>query len=207
MTQAALEIIGLNHRLDALPLHITQRFSRTSVVARLALLVPAILLVLVLVSFIGLSSDALAQVTEHPADALLAGFGVMLFACLFVLPFSRAIKALVSHRTVRIEAGTVTVEDHGLFGSSSWSLPLTAYRGVAHVVRTSLSGARHELVLVHPVRNRRILLCAADKLSETDLDQASRVLNLPLLPANDLYRWPSRPAKPMPMAAELRAAA
>lgn len=206
MPQAALEIVGVHHSLDALPLHLKQRFSRASVVARLTLLVPAILLVLVPVSFFSLSDDGLTQLTARPGDALLAGVGVVMFSLLFGLPFSRAIKALVSRRTVRIEAGVVTVEDHGLFGLSTWTLPLSAYLGVAHVVRTSLSGARHELVLVHPSRSRRVLLRASDKLSETDLDQASRLLNLPRVPANDLYRWPSLPGKPAPMAVNLRAA-
>jgi hypothetical protein len=206
MPQAALEIVGVHQKFDALPLHLTQRFSRTSVVARLTLLVPAILLVLVPVGFFSLSANAMEQLTAHPADALLAGFGVALFVSLFGLPFSRAIKALVSKRTVRIEAGVVTVEDRGLLGLSTWTLPLTAYHGVAHVVRTSLSGARHELVLVHPSRSRRVLLCASDKLSETDLDQASQLLSLPRVPANDLYRWPSRPRKAMPIPADLRAA-
>jgi hypothetical protein len=206
MPQAALEIVGVHHKLDALPLHLTQRFSRTSAVARLTLLVPAILLVLVPVGFFSFSTGAMAQLTAQPGDALLAGVGVALFCCLFGLPFSRAIKALVSQRTVTIEAGAVTVEDRGLFGLSTWTLPLSAYRGVAHVVRTSLSGARHELVLVHPSRSRRILLCTSDKLSETDLDQASRLLSLPLVPANDLYRWPSLAAKPVQMRHHLEAA-
>lgn len=206
MPQAALEIVGVNHKLEALPLYLTQRFSRASAVARLTLLVPAFLLVLVPVSFLWLSADVLAQATEHPLDALIAGAGVMLFVGLFGLPLSRAIKALVSRRTVRIEGGLVTVEDRGLLGLSTWTLPLASFNGVAHVIRTSLSGARHELVLVHPSRRRRVLLCTSDKLSETDLDQASRVLSLPLVPANDLYRWPSRPGKAMPAGHDLRAA-
>jgi len=206
MPQSALEIIGSEQRLDTLPLHLTQRFSRSAAVARLTLLVPAILLVLVPVSFLAVSTNALAQFSARPVDALVAGVGVALFSCLFGVPFSRAIKALVSQRTVRIEAGAVTVEDRGLFGLTTWTLPLTAYRGVAHVVRTSLSGARHELVLVHPSRRRQVLLCASEKLSDTDLDRASRLLSLPLVPANDLYRWPSRAEKPAGLAPHLKAA-
>mgnify|MGYP000921825390 CR=1 FL=1 len=206
MPQAALEIVGVNHKFDALPLHLTQRFSRTSAVARLTLLVPAILLVMVPVSFLWLSADVLARLSERPLDAMIASGGVILFGALFGLPLSRAIKALVSRRTVRIEAGLVTVEDRGLLGLSTWTLPLTSFRGVAHVIRTSLSGARHELVLVHPLPSRRVLLCASDKLSDTDLDQASRLLSLPLVPANDLYRWPSLPGKAMHPGHDLRAA-
>lgn len=191
MPEAALEIVGAKQKLEALPLHQTQRVSRASAATRLALLVPAILLVLVPVSFVLVSTDAFAQAIARPADAFLAGAGVAAFIALFGLPLSRAVAALVSRRTVRIDAGYITVGDHGLLGSRTWTLPLASYGGLAHVVRTSLSGARHELVLVHADRSRRVLLCASDKLSQADVECASRLLDLPLVPPNDLYRWRS----------------
>jgi hypothetical protein len=69
-------------------------------------------------------------------------------------------------------------------------MPLASYRGIAHVVRTSLSGTRHELVLVHPLRAHRILLCMADRISEAELAHAARILRLPVIAASDLYAWP-----------------
>jgi hypothetical protein len=198
MPHAVLEIVGSNQKFEALPLQVTQRVATASAVARLALLVPAILLVMIPVGSLSFSTTALAQFAEHPADAALASLGVGLFVALFGLPLSRAVRALVSRRSVRIEAGFITVEDRGLLGTRSWTLPLSAYQGVAHIVRTSLSGARHELVLVHPHRGRRVLLCASDRLSDADLDQASRLLSLPLVPANDLYRWPAPRTKAKP---------
>lgn len=192
MPQAVLEIVGSPQKLEALPLQVTQRFSTTSVIARLAILIPAMLLVMIPVASLTGSAFALAQAAEHPGDALLAGVGIAIFLALFGFPLSRAVAALGSQRTVRIAQGFVTVENRSLFGTRTWTLPLNAYTGVAHIVRTSLSGARHELVLVHPNRTRRVLLCASDRLTEGDLTNAGRLLSLPLLPANDLYRWPNR---------------
>ncbi len=192
MPQAVLEIVGPSQKLESLPLQVTQKVSTTSAIVRLALIIPAILLVLIPVTSLPDSAFALAQAAEHPGDALLAGIGIAIFVALFGFPLSRAIAALGSQRTVRIAQGFVTVENRSFFGTRTWTLPLQSYQGVAHIVRTSLSGARHELVLVHASRARRVLLCASDRLTESDLANAGHLLDLPLVPANDLYRWPKR---------------
>lgn len=200
MPPAVLEIIGASPRLDSLPINVTQKFSCASTYTRLALLLPALLLVLIPAGSLFLLGPvpALAHAATHPGDAALAAGGVTAFLLLFGLPFGRALHSLAARRHVHIAAGCVTVEDCGLLGRRTWTLPLSAYAGIAHVVRTSLSGTRHELVLVHPVRAHRVLLCTADKLTDVDLAGAARLLRLPLLPADDLYRWTVNATVPQP---------
>lgn len=206
MPPAVLEIIGASARLDSLPIDVTQKFSPVSTIARLMLLLPALLLVLVPAASLLGSAPAMAYAAAHPGDAVLAAGGVIAFLILFGLPFGRALHSLATWRRVRIEAGCVMVEDCGLLGRRTWTLPLSAYTGIAHVVRTSLSGTRHELVLVHPVRVHRVLLCTADRLTEADLAGAGRLLRLPLLPAGHLYRW-SAGAAALPPASSVQAVA
>lgn len=210
MPPAVLEIIGSSPRLDSLPIDITQKFSSISTIGRLALLLPALLLVLIPAgSLLMGSAPALTHAATHPGDAALAAGGVISFLVLFGLPFGRALHSLAARRRVRIELSCVTVEDHGLLGRRTWTLPLSAYAGITHMVRTSLSGTRHELVLVHPVRAYRVLLCTSDQLTEADLAGAARLLRLPLLPAGDLYRWSASPSAPLstPLARPLAQAA
>lgn len=191
MPQAVLEIVGAPPRLDALPLELTQRASPSSTLARVALLLPALLLVLIPAgSLLLVSAPALAYASSHPADAVLAASGVTAFLALFGLPFARALAHIGSVRNVRIAGATVTVVDRSVFGRRAWELPLASYCGIAHVVRTTLMGTRHELVLVHPLRAHQILLCAADKISESELAHAARSLRLPAIAASDLYAWP-----------------
>jgi hypothetical protein len=55
-------------------------------------------------------------------------------------------------------------------------------------VRATLSGLRHELILVHPVRGRSLLLHAGDQMTRGLLERATTLLRLPEVPARELYR-------------------
>mgnify|MGYP000867451421 CR=1 FL=1 len=207
MPPSQLEIIGHSSRLDSLPLEVSQKFSSSAAVTRLLLLLPALLLVLVpTASLVMGSSPAWAYAAAHPGEATLAASGVTAFLVLFGLPFARAARNLGSERCIRIDAATVTVHDRTIWGSMTWRLPLSSFLGIAHVVRTNLSGTRHEIVLVHPVRARTILIGTAERISEADMAAVAQLLDLPQLPARDLLRWrnqveePVRPAAGVPLA-------
>lgn len=206
MPQSILQVVGSASTFETLPVTVKQQFSMASALMRLAVLLPALLLVLVPVASLILSATGLSLLAQHPVEALVGVGGALLFLTLFGLPFARTVDALARRRTVRIEAGFVTVEDRGLFGSRSWTLPLGSYKGVAHLVRTHLSGARHELVLLHQDRSRQVIICAAERLSDVDLARASSLLSLPLVPANDLYQWslqaPASPDQQAPQMAQ-----
>ncbi|MDX2204085.1 MAG: hypothetical protein NW223_15140 [Hyphomicrobiaceae bacterium] len=216
MAPAALEIIGLPQRLDTLPFEVEQRTSWSSAATRLALLVPVVLVVLVPVVSVLRSGAAAAQAVAHPGEAMVAGTGLALFLALFGLPAWRAARALGSRRRVTIEGGAVTVEESTPFGQTRWTLPIADFQGLAHVVRTSLSGARHEIMLVHRCRRRQVLLVTAERLSEADIAHAASLLRLPVVAAEHVVlpqlvapaRPPeqSRPATPAMAPALARAA-
>ena len=50
--------------------------------------------------------------------------------------------------------------------------------GLAPFLRASLSGVRHELIMVHPDRERSVLVAMAPRLMQSDVDHAAAVLGL-----------------------------
>ena len=77
----------------------------------------------------------------------------------------------------------VSVSDCAVLGSRSWQAPLEEFSGIAHWVRSSLSGVRHELHLVHPDPRKSLLIHRADHISQATIDAAGALLGLPPVPA------------------------
>ena len=162
----------------------------------LLLLMPVLCLVivpvgLVLVFATGEVRDAIAH---HPLAAAILGAGLAIWVALFLVPAKRIIQRFGNRRRVTIAHERVTVADESLFGSRLWSAPLADFRGVAHHVRATLSGVRHELILVHPTRDRSVLLHSADAIAQSTIDRATALLRLQQVPAHELYRLTQRAA-------------
>jgi hypothetical protein len=180
-----------------LPLLLTQTCSQRAATAFLTLVIPgtiagtvaslAILQAL-------LSPAARALIEQHPAQGveIIAAVGFLIY--LAVLPTKRLADRLATTRIVEIERGTVTVTEGGYFRTWTWSAPLASFAGVAHHVRTSLSGTRHELILVHPEREKSVLLCVAARTSQSEVDRVAGLLGHKQVPPGELYRfkglWP-----------------
>ena len=77
--------------------------------------------------------------------------------------------------------------EEGLFAGKIWEEPVARYTGVAHHIRTSLSGTRHELVLAHPDRARSILISAAPDISQDDVDRICTLLGRAEISSRELY--------------------
>ena len=95
-------------------------------------------------------------------------------------------------RTVEIDERTVTVTEGGQFRTWTWSAPLGAFTGLAHHLRASLSGTRHELILVHPEREKSVLLCLADTLAQQEVERVATLLGHKEIPSSVLYRFKVR---------------
>lgn len=196
MRQAVSSNVVPAPSFDSLPFNAEQTSSRTAAVLMLLLLIPVLCLVivpvgLVLVLATGEVRDAIAH---HPLAAAILGAGLAIWVALFLVPAKRIIERFGNRRRVTIARERVTVADESLFGSRLWSAPLADFRGVAHHVRATLSGVRHELILVHPTRNRSVLLHSADAIAQSTIDRATALLRLQQVPAHELYLFTQRAA-------------
>lgn len=168
-----------------------------------ALLVPFVLLGQHLVS----EAEARAQLLDHPGSSLQIALALGLWALLFAMPTHRLLTRMFAKRVIEIDGTSVTVAERGLFAGSSWSEPLASYLGVAHHVRASVSGTRHELILVHPDADKSLLLATAERFTDTEVARVARFLGTVEVPARELYRLraPNLPRPRVPGLAGARA--
>jgi len=162
-----------------------QRSSVTCAIFFLSVLVPALIVVLLPVfSLISLAlSDAgiRAQLVDKINSVLLAGLGLGVWAILWGIPAWHFIKQLCCKRFIKITNFEVQVRDKSLLSTHTWSCRLNEFVGLSHKVRTTLSGARHELVLVHPQREKCVLVYMAPAISHAQTRQFARVLKQEVL--------------------------
>ena len=135
--------------------------------------------------------------------ALAIGFWIALFAW----PLKRLAVRLNWRRELEITPESVAVKDHKAFSQNVWKAPLNSYLGIAHHVRSSLSGTRHELILMHPQKHRSVLLMVSEHISAADIARFCQLLQLPEVSATDLYALPRLRQAPRQHAGFLAAAA
>lgn len=191
-----------------LPLRLTQTCSQRAATVFLTLVIPgtvAATIAAVAIVQAMLSPAARILIEQHPVQGfeILAAIGFLIY--LVALPTKRLIDRLATTRTVEIGHGMVTVTEGGYFRSWAWSAPLASFTGVAHHVRASLSGTRHELILVHPERGKSVLLCVAPRTSQSEVDRVAALLGHKQVAPSELYRfkglWPRISTAPLPDAA------
>ncbi len=129
---------------------------------------------------------ARALVAGRPFLAVQLGLGLFLLVWIFGLPLVHLATGALRRRVVTIENGRVSSKESGLFGrKSGWSEPLTAYAGLTRRVRSSLSGARQELVLVHQRSSRSVILQRAPQISQETVEHAARLFALAEIPSRE----------------------
>ncbi|MEO1544778.1 MAG: hypothetical protein AAFR75_12275 [Pseudomonadota bacterium] len=173
----------------ALPIQIDQRPSRASAVLFLALLVPAILIMLVPVLTIGAAAiadpSARDALVAKPWMALQATVGLLLWLGLWLIPLRGFWARLTRGRRIEIaDCGRVNVTETGLLGGRRWTGHLQDFDGVSHRVRSSLSGTRHELSLEQQNRSKSLLLQIAPTITDLETVQLARLLKCPVLNTN-----------------------
>lgn len=190
----------------SLPLRLSQACSPRAPAFYLALVVPVALAALVaavaIVSSAIVAPDTRALMQQRPTLAVEILCAIAFLSYLAVLPTKRLIARLATKRIVEIANGVVKVTEGGHFQTWAWSAPLASYRGVTHHVRASLSGTRHEVILVHPERDKSILLCVATRTSQGEVDRVAALLGQHQIPPSELYRfkglWPRMVTQPLP---------
>jgi hypothetical protein len=189
MRAAAFETILPNGPITILPLELVQTPSRTSPFLMLALAFPAALAVLAPFSMIAAHAAIDSSMfIERTATSVQLGVALVLWGLVFALPLAKRTRQLGQSRTISISDDRVNVTDSGILGNKTWVQPLSAYRGIAHHVRSSLSGTRHELLLIHPNPSYSLLLRAAEKIGQAEIDELGNLLGCREIAPQVFYR-------------------
>lgn len=194
-----------------LPFRLVQTCSHRAATAFLVVLIPAAMAfataTLLLILTAAFAPATRAAVEQHPALALEILAAIAFTTYLLWLPMRRLLGRLAIRRTVEIDATSVRVLEGGYFRSWAWSAPLSSFMGVAHHVRASLSGTRHELILVHPIREKSVLLSVANRTAQGEVDRVVALLGHKEIPPSELYRfrapWPRMSPATLPVAQTL----
>jgi len=179
-----------------LPVRLTQTCSQRAAAALLALTIPlalaAGLAALMLLLEALFAPAARAVLAQHPALGFEILAAIVFCAYLLGLPIRRLFRRMTLTRIVDIDARTVTVTEGTRFRTWTWSAPLGSYTGLAHHLRASLSGTRHELILVHPERDKCVLLSLAATMAQGEVDRVATLLGQKEIPSSELYRFKPR---------------
>lgn len=172
-----------------LPWRLEQRTSLASGLLRLAVLLPAVAVMLVpfgMVAAQGIAdSETRAAIAANPLSAAQLLAGMAMWLALFALPLKRTVETLARSRVVEVADGMVTVRERSINGSREWRAPLASFAGVAHNIRTSLSGVRHELVLVSRDPARSVLVAVAPRIAEAEIAGLAALLGRPVVARPD----------------------
>lgn len=197
MRPETFERVDVTSGPDSLPLRSVQGAATAPSLMHLALLsclaAAVVLPQLGLAGYALLSDEIRPMILQRPLVAFQLAAAMLFWIALFSWPLRGLYTRLTWKRSVEITSDRVSVADSRSFASSTWSAPLQSYKGVAHHVRSSLSGTRHELVLVHPDADRSVLLMAGVHLSDADVNRMMRLLNLPQVAPAELYRLRRQP--------------
>lgn len=197
MQRGGFEVIEMSGDPAHLPITIRQRNSKLAKLPGLLLMTTlAALIVLPQLGFAiyALTSEGVrGSLVLHPVVAIELALALVFWVGLIVWPLRNILIALISDRLVDIRDGEVKVVDRTPFSTTLWQIPLASFEGVALHTRTSLSGIRQEAVLVHPNKNRGIILMAADRIGGQEFDSLCQALSLPVVPAGRLYELGDKP--------------
>ncbi len=179
-----------------LPLRLVETCSQRAAAVLLAIAVPAAVAagfasVMLLLQAL-FAPAARAVLTQHPALGLEILGGIAFWLYLLGLPIRRLVYRMTVGRTVEIDARTVTVTEGGRLRTWTWSVPLGSYTGMAHHLRASLSGTRHELTLVHPEREKSVLLSLGGSMPQQEVDRVAALLGQKEISSGELYRFKPR---------------
>lgn len=128
-----------------------------------------------------------ANLMIHPGRALLMATGLLFVVVLCLWPLLSLVERIGRKRIVLLDRKDVSITDRGLFGSQSWHQPLSTYLGLAHHVRSTHSGIRHELILIHAEPYAHVLLAIGPHFTHDDLRTLANRLSIPIVPPTVLY--------------------
>ena len=185
---ASVDMIVDTNRASA---EFTMRSNKLQAVVLLTLALGAIAALVAPVLIIAIDAVRNPQVihtlVEHPGSTVLLVLGVVVGLALLSFPLRAGFARLGGDAMVKMADGMVTFEGRGLLNRGSWKAPLAQFCGVTHHIRATLSGARHEIVLVHSDPGKDILLHVATRHPKDDAAYYADLLGLGQLQPRTLY--------------------
>lgn len=173
-------------------LEIIQRASGLTAVIQAVFLLPVLIAVMIPGAMIAAETFAdpamRNRLAASPVNTAVALSGIAIWLTMFGVPVFRALRRLGWSRSIVIERQIATSRDFTVFGAKSQELPLTAFEGLSHNVRTKLSGTRHELILVHRNPSKSLLLDLAENISHEEAAKFANNIGVKLLPERWLLR-------------------
>lgn len=204
MRPEAFECVDITSGPSGFPLNSQQSSARAPGILHLGLMTTLAAVIvtpqLMLAGYALQSPDIRQMILDQPLVSFQLAIAMAFWIGLFAWPLKGLFNRLTWQRAVEITRDKVTVADTRARGVSHWSAPLASYKGVAHHIRSSLSGTRHELILVHSEAARSVLLMTADNIPEAEISRMTSLLRLPQMPARELYgrrRSLETPARPL----------
>ena len=136
------------------------------------------------------------QIAQRPATAIQLALALVIGISFVAIPLRRLLGRARAPRRIVISESQVTASNHWLGEARGWREPLTSYKGVAHHVRTTLSGAQHEIVLIHDQPSKSVVLHIADRIEQQQVDAVAALLNVAEISPRDVYRQARAGARP-----------
>ena len=203
MRIAAVDSVDLQIDQARASADFTMKSSKLHAFMLITLGVGGMLCLLAPLALIALDSLANPQVlhtlSENLGSTALIASGVILAAAMLIYPLRAGLRRLSGDATVRMADGIVHFHRQGLTGPETWRTPLAQFCGVTHHIRATLSGPRHEIILVHTDPDKDILLHVSPRHPKEDAQHFAELLGLSQLQPRTLYsRRRSRPADATP---------
>ncbi len=169
--------------VDDFVVHLDQKASRASAISQCLLATPALIALAVPVALCAHAATdptTLNAISDRPfaaAQILLAFAG---WSLIFGFPLVRLSKRLGTSRSIAIDAQMVHVADRSWLRTCHWAAPVASYRGIAPLVRTTLSGLQHQLLLVHATdATKDVIVAEGIGTLQVRLDELKVRLRLP----------------------------
>lgn len=175
---------------QSLPIALDQPAQGRSATPRRLLLLAAMAALMAPAGLIAAFADEPGRAASAVGPAVVAqvGIGLVIATGLLLLPLYGVVARLAGRRRIDIDRAHVRIVDSGLLSARTLSTPLDGYRGIAHVVRSTLDGTHHELVLAHDDPRRSVVLASQPVIGPETIEAAVSLLGRPEIPAHDLFR-------------------
>lgn len=191
MQIAVIDNVEISSDFSTFPFTIKQSSALLPACAQVlvsTLSISSLLIPVTLIAIHGLTDPQGAQgIVDRPFSSVLLAIGLLVAVGLLAIPLRSGLNRLRQRGAIRVGLDHVTVEQQGLIGRKSWEASFDQFAGVTHHIRASLSGARHEIILVHPDPRKNVLLNLSHRAPERGADQFAQLFGVKVIPASVLY--------------------